>query len=91
MGAFFCTSCLFGRVANRLAHYPKQPADGDTMSYLNSDCAFVVIAQQVGFGFLPIWFKRTEHRRRFNIEGMSFLVMIQEHILASLARNDLSL
>ncbi|GAB7344288.1 hypothetical protein MBLNU457_2160t1 [Dothideomycetes sp. NU457] len=71
MGAFCCTACLYGRYAQRLESYPRRPAEEDPMSTCNNDCAMFWMLGSVSANFLPVWFKRTEHRRRFNIEAES--------------------
>jgi len=71
MAAFFCAPCLYGRYAKRIDDYPGVPPSDDPMSYFNTDCAMFWLLGYVGANFLPLWFKRTDQRRKFDIEGES--------------------
>ncbi|KAG8631012.1 hypothetical protein KVT40_000152 [Elsinoe batatas] len=70
MGAFFCYSCLYGRVVHRNKHFPRTPEETG-FSYVNSDCLIMTLVNYVtgGCGWILQLMKRTEQRERFGIEG----------------------
>lgn len=62
---------MYGRYAKALEEYPHLPPSNDSMSYFNFDCAMFWLMGSVFANFVPVWLKRTEHRRKFGIEGES--------------------
>jgi Cys-rich protein (TIGR01571 family) len=69
MGASFCTTCLFGRAAQRLKIYPSN--DSKLMDTCNSNCWLSALSAVPSCCLytIPTMFKREEVRERFNIKG----------------------
>jgi Cys-rich protein (TIGR01571 family) len=67
MASWCCNCFMYGRVDQRLEKFPS--TNKDDFSLFSSGCAIMCIADYVHLFCIPLWMKRQEMRRRFNIKG----------------------
>ncbi|KAI5250697.1 hypothetical protein E4T42_04803 [Aureobasidium subglaciale] len=68
-GAFWCSSCLYGRTSWRLKQFPQSPDTSNGFEWCNVPCIGMLAGWCLFVPCIPIWIQRNSVRGRFNIAG----------------------